>query len=187
VSAIRVAVAASLCGVIFVLAACQAGIGTGGGSGAPADVPPPDWLNPASPRVIVGVDASHVVITEPLHEVIPSPRPDDATLAVALPSVDQRQLFFGIEGGYLMVRATDADGSAVVDRRVMGDSIPLPPGDYLLSAYVRNCDGNCSLLDGPQELCSVPAVPQANLTYELTVTVGSGEDVSCAFSEAPRR
>jgi hypothetical protein len=160
VSVSRAFVVVGLCVISIVLGACEGAF--------------------AGPRVIVGVDASHKVITEPFHEVIPSTNADDATIAVTVSTPQFGQ--FGIEGGFRMIRATRPDGTIVLDRRVGDGAVALPSGKYELGTYVLNCDGNCDLLDGPSNLCSVEATVEASERYELTITIQPRAAMTCAVA-----
>ena len=122
------------------------------------------------PQVIVGADEKHVMITEPLEELIPKEHPDDANVTVTFEAGNQ-PIMLGIEGAVAFVRAEAADGTPVVDRAVSlsGETIPIPAGEHLLVAYYRACDGNCELLDPPADFCSVEAVLDADEDYALRI------------------
>ena len=107
---------------------------------------------PAGVRVITGVDENHHAIYEPLVEVFPS-EPTNTQLAVVV----EEPIVLGIEGAWLFLRGT-MDGAVMVDRNVDWDGTvqALPQGDDVLEVYYRACDGNCSILDGPTEICAAP-------------------------------
>lgn len=126
-------------------------------------------------QVIVGVGDDHVAISEALVEVTPPRGPDDATVHLAYTDWE----LLGIEGAALFLRATDRQGAVVLDRIVPGEGGKerLPPGDYVLSAYYRACDGSCDVLDPPESFCSVDAVlaPRGNLQLVISVSQRSCE------------
>jgi hypothetical protein len=126
--------------------------------------------------IITGTDDNHTIITEPLREIRPEPGDHDARLYVGF----ENPRMLGIEGGVLFLKATDPAGNALLDVTVDPDGavIPLPPGQYTLNAYSRSCDGNCGLLDPPNDLCSADARIEPDGEYRLTVDM-SGP--SCTF------
>jgi hypothetical protein len=133
--------------------------------------------------VIVGVDANHTVITQPLIEVIPPAGDDDAELDISFVQVGP-PFMLGIEGAFGFLRAHAADGSIVLDRIVelTQDRVAVPPGDFTLLVYYRTCDGNCGLLDPEQEFCSIVADIESGERYELEVTVNDPQHAGCALT-----
>jgi len=74
------------------------------------------------------------------------------------------------EGAVATYRLTDAQGNRVPPTSVDETEqtyADLPRGDYKLWAAQRPCDGNCSVLDPPQDGC----VETLTVTGDLTVTV----------------
>lgn len=119
--------------------------------------------------VRVGVGADHVAIYEPLVEVRPPGGPDDAEVD----AVFEDQELLGIEGAIYFLKATDPQGTVVLDRMVSqdGDQERLPQGDYVLTAYFRTCDGNCASLGEAEVFCSVEKMLAPNESYRLVVSV----------------
>ena len=179
-------------GVMFLAAACSGPLPTA----EPTADPPPVLLPSArvdgstvlthpDVRVIVGVDADHVVITEPLVEVLPPERGVPAFVHVRFETQGDQPLILGIEGaiGFLSVHAPD--GSVVLDRIVDLQEeevvVEMPGGDHLLRVYYRPCDGNCGLLDPAQEFCSLDQSLVAGARYDITVTVRDAGVADCTF------
>jgi hypothetical protein len=133
--------------------------------------------------VIVGTDADHRMITEPLVEVLPPSGGVPAVLALAFDSVGD----MGVEGGVGFVSAHAPDGSIVLDRTVdlSGDALDIPGGDYILRLYYRSCDGNCSLLDPPHDWCTIEHEFVAGAEYDITVTGTGFGSADCSLQEAP--
>lgn len=136
-------------------------------------------------RVIVGIDENHVIITEPLVEVLPRSGAHDASLTFDLEQTDPPTLL-GIEGVVYFLRARDRSGSVVMDRilRLEGDTVSLPPGIYRLEAYYRACDGNCGLLDPPHQLCATDAALQARTAYLFVVAMHRAVASVCGVEPA---
>jgi hypothetical protein len=145
----------------------------------------PTVLQVASHMVIIGVDANHTVITEPLIEVIPPAGTDDAELQISFAQVGP-PIMLGIEGALGFLRAHAADGSIVLDRIVelTKDKVAVPPGDYTLLVYYRTCSGYCGVLDPEQEFCSVVADLERGERYQLEVTVTDPQHAVCALTPA---
>jgi hypothetical protein len=102
---------------------------------------------------------------EPLVEFAPlAHEPDWVTFT----STDHTML--GIEGYHVFVRVEDAAASVVIDRRVDFDST-LEPGTYTVTGYYRNCDGNCGLLDPPEDLCTTTLDLAAGESPTVVVSV----------------
>jgi hypothetical protein len=95
---------------------------------------------------------------------------------------ERQTVSLGIEGYKPFLKATSAGGSVVLDRIVDfdADAQTLPPGNYTLLAYYRPCDGDCSLLDPPQQFCAVQQVLEADQQYWLTVEIASRR---CTFAK----
>lgn len=134
----------------------------------------------AAPKVIVGVDANHTAITEPLTEIIPAERANDARVAITFEAAEPPVLL-GIEGAVAFVRAQAPDGTPVVDRAVSldGETIGIPAGDYVLVAYYRPCDRNCGLLDPPKDFCTVEGVLEPGEDYALRITLDPRNPADC--------
>jgi hypothetical protein len=134
--------------------------------------------------MIVGVDEDHVVITEPFAEVLPA-GDAVANLDVRFRYPDQA-VMLGIEGAIFFLRSLDADGEVIVDRIVQSPeaTVAIPAGAQTLVAYYRPCDGNCGLLDGPQDFCAVEADIEPGRTYELIVAVQEPQSAVCTV-DAP--
>ena len=143
-------------------------------------MPVPSWRSvlDTGTRVITGVDARHVVITEPLIVVIPERTARSGSVAV---TVGPQPLMLGIEGAVIFLRAVSVDGTTVADRVVMEETDTwLPAGQYTLQAYYRTCDGNCGLLDPAAEFCHTDADVEASGSYVLTVE-WSPRESTCTF------
>ena len=154
-----------------------------GGEPAPSestDIPTVEVA--ASHRIIVGVDAENVVITEPLVEVIPPPRDDDAEVRVEFPLPEQ-PIMLGIEGALAFLRGHAPDGSIVLDRIVAfeGTTVPMPLGEHTLVVYYRSCDGSCALLDPPHTFCTIVATLDPGGRYVLTVDIQDRDLATCTF------
>lgn len=119
-------------------------------------------------QVIVGTDEDHVVVTQPLVEVLPPIGGDPAVLRLAFESVGM----LGIEGAIGFVSAHASDGTVVLDRIVSfeGDSIEMLEGEYMLRVYYRTCDGHCGLLDPAQDFCTIEHRFVAGEAFDVTVT-----------------
>ena len=143
---------------------------------APEAQEPPE----AAPKVIVGVDANHTAITEPLTEIIPAEGANDARLAITFEAAEP-PVILGIEGAVAFVRAHAPDGTPVVDRAVSldGETIRITAGDYVLVAYYRPCDMNCGLLDPPKDFCTVEGVLEPDHDYALRVTLDPRNSADC--------
>jgi len=70
----------------------------------------------------------------------------------------------------------------VLDRIISGDGGQerLPPGDYVLTAYYRACDGSCDVLDPAESFCSLGAVLAPNDSLQLVISVSQR---SCEVSQ----
>ena len=134
----------------------------------------------AAQKVIVGVDANHTIITEPLTEIIPAETANDARVAITFEAAEP-PIILGIEGAVAFVRAHAPDGTPVVDRAVSldGETIRIPAGDYVLVAYYRPCDMNCGLLDPPNDFCTVEGVLEPDEDYALRVTLDPRNSADC--------
>jgi hypothetical protein len=141
------------------------------------------WLL-TSHDIIVGVDESHTIITQPFSETRPD-GPEVAHLEVAFPEPDQ-PVMLGIEGAVLFVRSVDADGTVILDRivRAPESTIEIPAGAQTLVAYYRSCDGNCGLLDPPHDFCSVEADAEPAGSYRLIVEVQERDRAACTVVAA---
>lgn len=163
-------------GLAALTGACTAGLQE---SPAPSGVTlrtHPDTL------VIVGTDAAHTMITEPLVEVLPVVEGVPALLRLAFESVEDR----GIEGGIGFVSAYEPGGAKALDRiaDLDGDVVELGGGEYSVQLYFRPCDGNCGLLDPPVEWCTLQHTFVAGAKYDITVT-GKGFGLAdCSLQEA---
>lgn len=133
--------------------------------------------------VIVGTDAEHVIITEPLVEVLPPTGGVPAVMRLAFETIGN----MGVEGGIGFVSAYTPGGELVLDRVVDidGDSIDIPGGEYTLRLYFRPCDGWCGLLDPPIEWCALEHTFVAGAEYDLTVTGHGFGSANCSLQEAP--
>ena len=128
-------------------------------------------------RIIVGTGDNHVVITRPLQEIVPPANEHNAHLTIGYVNTDVQ---LGIEGSVPFVKATDPTNAVVLDVIVNpgGDVVDVPPGQYLLKAYYRTCDGNCALLDPPHAFCSTDAFLAMHTRYELIVDIKGN---TCTF------
>ena len=133
--------------------------------------------------VIVGVDAEHVVITEPLVEVFPAAQGVPAVIRLTFESVGM----LGIEGAIGFASVHARDGTVVLDQIVDlgGDTVEMPGGEYTMRLYYRPCDGNCGLLDPAQEWCAFEHTFVAGADYDLTVTGGAAGSADCELQEVP--
>ena len=136
----------------------------------------------ASHRIIVGADANHAIITEPLVEVIPPPGPDDAEIRVEFPEPD-RPIMIGIEGFIAFLQGHAGDGGVVLDRKISfeGETVAMPPGEHTLVLYVRTCDGSCALLDPPRTYCTLVSLLDPGGRYHLTVEFVDQDTANCTF------
>ena len=136
----------------------------------------------ASHRIIVGADANHAIITEPLVEVIPPPGPDEAEIRVEFPEPD-RPIMIGIEGFIAFLQGHAGDGGVVLDRKISfeGETVAMPPGEHALVVYVRTCEGSCALLDPPRTYCTFVASLDVRGRYELTVDFEDSDRATCTF------
>lgn len=137
--------------------------------------------------VIVGTDEQHMVITEPLVEVVPGAGGGDAALVVRFASPADTPILLGIEGAIGFLAAYAPDGSVVMQRMVPLDretEIGLPRGDYRFVASYRTCDGSCALLDPEQQLCVVDGIVETNLQYALDVEILPQRTGRCSLTEA---
>jgi hypothetical protein len=87
----------------------------------------------------------------------------------------------GIEGQLFFVRAISPTGRIVLDRdwEWPGMEQKVPPGAYQVTAYLRYCDGNCSLLDPPTMSCTVDLLAEPSFTYTITYEAHGDGSVSC--------
>jgi len=78
------------------------------------------------------------------------PTQDPANLVVSISG--RGPLYF--EGAYSFFQVR-SKGALVEQKRLNGKSMSfsLPAGDYELVSFVRPCDGNCGLLDPPEDEC----------------------------------
>ncbi|HEY1273684.1 MAG TPA: M15 family metallopeptidase [Thermoleophilaceae bacterium] len=112
-----------------------------------------------------------------------------ALLAGAVPAqaapgtLTVRQMLRGglyIEGSYSYMRLRNARGRVVVEREFRGAPVRLrrrlPPGRYRLRSWQRPCDGNCSLLDPPTDVCSrrLRVLSGGRTVVKITVRPGRG-------------
>lgn len=123
-------------------------------------------------RVITGIDETRTIVTEPLEQVYP----DNVKVEwprVAVSFRDMQPMMFGIEGAEPFFKATDSNGSVIVDHTVewSGSVVLIPPGSFTFAAYYRGCDANCWTLTPPTELCSTEGTLAAEDEYWLTVYV----------------
>ena len=163
---------AALAMIIGVLVGCS--------TPAPEPVATTQDAPEAASMVIVGVDANHTAITEPLTEILPPESANDARVAVTFEAAEP-PVILGIEGAVAFVRAHAPDGTPVVDRAVSldGETIRIPAGDYVLVAYYRPCDRNCGLLDPPKDFCTVEGVLEPDEDYALAVTLDPRNSTDC--------
>jgi hypothetical protein len=135
--------------------------------------------------VITGTDVNHVIVTEPLVEVFPPEDGVPVVLRLAFEGIEGGEM--GIEGGIPFVSAHPPDGSVVLDVMVDlgGESVEIPEGEYTLRLYFRSCDGNCGLLDPPNDWCTVEDTFVAGVEYDITVTVNGYASADCTLQEAP--
>ena len=136
----------------------------------------------ASHRIIVGIGADHVGITEPLVEAIPPPGNDDVEVRIEFPLPDQ-PVMLGIEGALAFLRVHAAEGGIIADRIVSfeGETVPMPAGDHTLVVYYRTCDGSCAVLDPPHTFCTLVATLNPGGRYELAVDIQDRDFATCAF------
>jgi hypothetical protein len=85
-----------------------------------------------------------------------------------------------VEGAYAYVRL-ERDGESVTEVRLSDARIPratiqVAPGSYRLVSFQRPCDGNCSRLDPPTDVCSraLEVEPDAQLRAIVRLTPGKG-------------
>ena len=68
--------------------------------------------------------------------------------------------------GYVWFVGLDGRHRAVRERAV---TLRARPGRHVVSSYVRPCDGNCSVLDGPTNRCRAPVRFVADRTRRAIV------------------
>ena len=114
------------------------------------------------------LDEDHVIVTQPLVELLPLIAGDPAILRIEFGSVGM----LGIEAAIGFVSAYASDGTMVLDRIVSfeGESIEMPAGEHIVRAYYRTCDGHCGLLDPAQDFCSIEHTFVAGEEFDVTVT-----------------
>jgi hypothetical protein len=88
-----------------------------------------------------------------------------------------------IEGTVWHVRIVDSDGAAVLDRRLLDDSISLrlEQGRYRLESEELPCDGNCSNLDPPADTCKTDFQVESDQDLAATVTLRPLHGCKIAF------
>jgi len=130
----------------------------------------------------VGVDADHVVITEPFFEVLP-PDADAEQLNIAFEAPDE-PVILGIEGAIGFIRSHAPDGGLALDTIISleGDSVDVPIGQQTLVVYYRTCGGWCSRLDEPRDFCVVEATIEKGAPYDLTVKVVDSNRAECTLT-----
>lgn len=129
-------------------------------------------------QVIVGSDKDHVIVTQPLVEVLPLIGGDPAALRLAFGPVGM----LGIEGAIGFVSAHASDGTVVLDRIVSfeGDSVEMLAGAYTVRVYYRACDGSCALLDPAQDFCTIEHSFVAGEEFDVTVTDDGRRTGNCS-------
>jgi hypothetical protein len=81
--------------------------------------------------------------------------------------------------GYIRFLRIRSDSGTAFEGRWESDGRferSLPPGSYVVTRYLRPCDGNCSLLDPPSERCSVRITitgASATQVRSLPMTLGT--------------
>jgi hypothetical protein len=78
-----------------------------------------------------------------------------------------------MEGAVWHVRVVDSDGAAVLDRRLLDNSISLrlERGRYRLESEELPCDGNCDHLDPPADRCATDFEVEPGQDLAATVTL----------------
>jgi hypothetical protein len=94
-----------------------------------------------------------------------------------------------VEGSIWHVRVLASDGSAVLDEKLADDSVSvsLAAGDYELKSEELPCDGNCSNLDPPADLCSRKLTVMAGQELAATVTLKPSRGCSIAVLRSSAR
>ena len=90
-------------------------------------------------------------------------------------------MMLGMEGAIVFLRSHDVDGDVILDRIIHYPeaTVPIPVGTQTLVAYYRNCDGNCGLLDPPEDFCSIEADIEPGGTYDFTVAAQGPAGAAC--------
>ncbi len=93
-----------------------------------------------------------------------------------------------MEGSIWHVRVVDSDGSAVLDKKLAGDtvSLRLGAGRYRLESEELPCDGNCSNLDPATDGCSDELSVQSGQDLAATVTLKPAHGCSIAVLKSAR-
>jgi len=142
--------------------------------------PPENMPVVTSHDVVIGVDAEHVIITEPWREMLP-PEGETASVDIVLEWPDE-PMMLGIEGAIGFIRSHGQDGRLSMDRIVSldTDTVDAPVGGQTLVAYYRTCSGNCAILDEPTDFCEVEADIEPGLRYRLTVDILNRDRATCS-------
>ena len=88
-----------------------------------------------------------------------------------------------MEGAVWHVRIVDSEGAAVLDRKLLDNSISLrlEQGRYRLESEELPCDGNCSNLDPPADNCATDFEVEPGQDLAATVTLRPLHGCKIAF------
>jgi hypothetical protein len=105
----------------------------------------------------------------------------DARAATIRVEGSPQQLILGIEGFKSFIRATAPSGQVVLEQMYDWPSTEqkIPPGNYHLTLYQRNCDGNCDVLDPPTLSCVVDLPIEEGIARTISITITGFDKVSC--------
>jgi hypothetical protein len=93
-----------------------------------------------------------------------------------------------VEGSVWHLQVVDSDGTAVIDRKLLDDSISLrlERGRYRLESEELPCDGNCNHLDSPMDRCSTELAVEPGEQLAATVTLRPTRGCTIAVLETAR-
>jgi hypothetical protein len=138
-----------------------------------------------SHHIVVGVDAEHLIITEPWHEVVPA-GDDLASVEIRFAEPDE-PIMLGIEGAIGFIASHDEDGATTLERIIDfagSTEVDVAAGGQTLVVFYRACDGSCGILDAPGEFCRVDADIDPAGRYRLLVEIHARDRATCTLAAA---
>jgi hypothetical protein len=141
-------------------------------------------LHVTSHDVVVGVDANRQIITEPWSEVVPEGQTADLDVEFVQPA---QPVMLGIEGAIGFIRSHDSEGAMILDRTVdmvESTTLEIAAGEQTMVVYFRTCNGNCAILDEPNDFCRIDADIKPNRSYRTVVRIVDRESATCTLEEA---